>query len=439
MKSEIQRTVWFALLAAAVLPAQTRPLTILHTNDLHARFSPLDNRQGGFAYLATALRDARRDCKACILLNAGDMAQGSPVSTIFHGLPIFEVANLLHIDAATLGNHDFDYGWMQTRKFMATANYPVVSANMVDEKGETFTRHRSVMLKVNGLRVAVIGGMTEDLKTLSTPTLLGQWHAGPLLEAVRQEARRVRQDADLVVLLAHVTSNEERALLHEIPEVNVIVTGHIHSGLKEEVVEDHRLLVRVRGDAAELGRLDLEVNAKAKAIESWKWSRITIDSTKLQPAPDVAAAVKKWEDEVARRVDEPLAVSRHPFDKAGVRRLMERAMREQTGAQFAFVNAGGVRDVLPEGQLKVRHIWNIMPFDNVVVFGTFKGKDLPKAVVGDRQVEPEREYTLAVTDFTAANQGAPSQLQSTGLQFPNQGPLLRDLLVDWFRKQQTLD
>src|SRR5205814_1281222 len=142
---------------------EIRTLTILHTNDLHARLMPLENQHGGFAYLASVIRRERANCTDCILLNAGDVAQGTPVSTIFHGLPVFEIANLLGFDAATLGNHDFDYGWMQARKFIDVAKYPIVSANIVGAKGELFTRKPYVILQVNGLRVAVIGAMTDDL------------------------------------------------------------------------------------------------------------------------------------------------------------------------------------------------------------------------------------------------------------------------------------
>src|SRR5438309_12084130 len=127
------------LLIGSPLAAEIRTLTILHTNDLHSRLMPLENKRGGFAYLAGLIRRERANCKDCILLNAGDVAQGTPVSTIFHGLPVFEVANLLGIDAATLGNHDFDYGWMQARKFVSVAKYPMVSANVVGAKGELFT------------------------------------------------------------------------------------------------------------------------------------------------------------------------------------------------------------------------------------------------------------------------------------------------------------
>jgi 5'-nucleotidase / UDP-sugar diphosphatase len=421
------------------LAAEIRSLTILHTNDLHARLSPLENHNGGFAYLAAAIRHERAGCRDCILLNAGDLVQGTPVSTIFHGLPVYELGNLFGFDVSTLGNHDFDYGWPQVRKFLQTANYPIVSANLVNREGQLFTPKPYVILTVNGLRVAVIGAMTDTLATLSVPTLLEDWHTVPVVAAVRKYAAELRGQSDLVVLLAHIDAEEEKAFLDSVPEIPVMVTGHIHRGMEQAMSRDGRVLVRVKGYGEELGRLELRVDTEKKAPVSWTWKRIPIDSTRIEPAPDMLAQVKHWESEVNARVDRPLAVSTHPFTKPEVRALIERAICEETGADFAFMNLGGVRDVVPQGQLLVRHIWDIMPFDNRVVVGTFKGRDLPVAVLRGRTVDPDREYTLAVSDFTAANQGTAENLRVTGLKFPNDVGLMRDLLIDWFRKKKTIE
>jgi 2',3'-cyclic-nucleotide 2'-phosphodiesterase (5'-nucleotidase family) len=427
-----------ALLACAPLAAEIRSLTILHTNDLHARLSPLEDRRGGFAYYATAIRRERANCSDCILLFAGDLVQGSPVSTIFHGLPVYEIANLFGFDAATLGNHEFDYGWMQVRKFIQTANYPMVSSNVVGAGGQLFTQPY-VILTVNKLRVAVIGAMTDTLHDLSQPQFLGEWHTLPVVATARKYAAELRAKSDLVVLLGHITGNEEMQFLNTAPEIPVLVTGHLHNGLSQAMSRDGRVLVRVKAYGAELGRLELQVDTEKKAPVSWTWKRIPVDSTRIEPAADVAREVKHWEDEVASRVDQPLAVSKRQFTKAEVKRLIERAMRDQTGADFAFMNQGGVRDIVPQGQLTVRNIWDIMPFDDTVVVGTFKGRELPPVVLGDRHVDPGREYTLAVTDFTAENQGAAENLRTTGLKFPHDVGLLRDLLVDWFRKQKAIE
>lgn len=221
-----------ALLACATLAAEVRTLTILHLNDLHAHISP-ENGRGGFAYLAAVIRRERANCADCILLNAGDLVQGSPVSTIFRGAPVYALANLLGFDAAVLGNHEFDYGWAQARNFVEMAKYPIVTANVVNAQGKTLTPKPYVILRVNGLRVAVIGGMTDTLNTLSTPKLLGEWRTTPVVAAVRQWAIELRRQSDLIVLVAHIDGREETEILNSVPEIPVLVTGHIHTGLPE--------------------------------------------------------------------------------------------------------------------------------------------------------------------------------------------------------------
>jgi 2',3'-cyclic-nucleotide 2'-phosphodiesterase (5'-nucleotidase family) len=437
MPRNIRRLPALLLLACAALTGEVRTLTILHLNDLHAHTTP-ENGHGGFAYLATVIQHERANCADCILLNAGDLVQGSPVSTIFHGEPIFQLANLLGFSAACLGNHDFDYGWAQAAAFTKMANYPIVTANLVDAAGQLITPAPYVILHVNGLRVAVIGGMTESLHTLSTAKLLGEWHTIPLVETVRKYARELRGQSDLVVLLAHITGDEESAILNSVPEIPVSVTGHIHSGMSEALSHDDRVLVRVKSYTEELGRLELKVDTEKKAPVSWTWKRIPVDS-KVEPDPAMARQVKYWEDKVAAQVDRPLATSTRAFNKAEVKRLIEQAVREQTHSDFAWMNLGGIRDTLPQGQLLDRNIWNIMPFDNDVVIGTFKGRDLPKVVIGDRHIDPDRDYTLAVSDYTAANQGTPENLRSTGLQFPVNAGLMRDILIAWFRNKKIIE
>ena len=400
---------------------------------------PLDNGDGGFAYLAATIRRERAHCIDCIVLNAGDLVQGTPVSTIFRGLPIYELGNLFGFDVATLGNHEFDYGWEQARKFIETAKYPVVSANVVGAHNELFAPKPYVIVNVNKLRVAVIGAETNDLSNLEIPKLLGPLHTLPVVATLRKYAAKLRPESDLIVLLAHITSEEERQVLEYATDSPVTVSGHLHRGLQQPMSRDGRVLVRVKGYAEELGRLQLKIDTEKKAPIEWEWKAIPVNSKSIEPATDMARAVKHWEGEVSARVDQPLAISRRAFDRHEVKRLIEQAMRDETGADFAFMNYGGVRDVLPKGQLLVRHIWDVMPFDNDVLIGTFKGREIPAAVLQDAKVDPDRDYTLAVSDFTAENQRGRDSLQTSGLKFPRDAGLLRDMLIDWFRKKQVIE
>ncbi|HXJ39719.1 MAG TPA: metallophosphoesterase, partial [Bryobacteraceae bacterium] len=97
----VKRLALLILLLANLVPAEIRTLTILHVNDFHARLLPMENHHGGAAYLAAAIQRERKDCTDCILLNAGDLVQGTPVSTIFKGAPIYDIGNLFGFDAAT--------------------------------------------------------------------------------------------------------------------------------------------------------------------------------------------------------------------------------------------------------------------------------------------------------------------------------------------------
>ncbi|HWB96262.1 MAG TPA: bifunctional UDP-sugar hydrolase/5'-nucleotidase [Bryobacteraceae bacterium] len=440
MMSRTRRCFLLACLLSGLFAAQAavRSLTILHVNDLHARLLPDPDHRGGFAYLVSAIRQEEKGCRSCLLLNAGDLVQGTPVSTIFQGLPVYEIGNLFHFDVSTLGNHEFDYGWEMVPKFLAKARFPVVSANLTDASGRLIAGRPYLFRKVNGIRVAVIGLVMEDLARLTTPDKMGPWRAQPVIETLRKYVAEVREQSDLIVALAHVNDREAEQILHQVPEVAVVVSGHNHTGLKAAQEIERRVNVRVDGYGRELGRLDLRVNVGERRLESWIWKRIPVNTSAFAPAADMAAQVAHWEAQVSQRVDVPIGESRREIAGPELRSMLEQAMAAEVGADFGFLNAGGVRDKIPQGRLLARHIWNLMPFDDRVMVGKFRGSELPDVVKEGRQIDPNRTYRLAVTDFTAANQGERSQLRAHGMQFPESGPLLRDLLIAWIRKKQVL-
>jgi 2',3'-cyclic-nucleotide 2'-phosphodiesterase (5'-nucleotidase family) len=429
----------FALLVAISAMAEIRPLTVLHTNDLHARLTPLENGNGGFASFAATVRREREGCPHCILVSGGDLVQGSPVSTIFRGLPVFQIANLFGFDAATLGNHDFDYGWRVTQQYLQKASYPIVSANIVDSRGRLFTGRGYTVVKAGDLRVAVIGAMTADLPQLTKAEVRGPWRAAPVIGEVRKQLLKALAEADAVIVAGHLNPAEEQAVLEELPEVAAVISGHSHNGLREPLRRGERLMVRVRSYGEQLGRLEMQIDTARKTPVESRWRIIPVNAKDTAPAADVARMVRRWENEVAKVVDVPIGTARRELSRMEVKLLIERAMRDMLGAEFALMNRGGVRDILPKGTILARHVWNIMPFDNKAVLGKFPGERLPKHVVGERKIDPEREYTLAVTDFTAERQEDPEGLGGGGFMFAKDGPLLRDLLIAWVKKQKVID
>jgi len=429
------------LLVALAAPAQdVRPLTILHSNDLHAHLLPDDHGMGGFAYLATAVREERARSVASLYLNAGDLVQGTPVSTLYQGLPIYQIANHLGFDVSTLGNHEFDYGWRRIQDFIKAAKFPIVSANIVNESGALLAGKPYMIKTAGGIRVAVIGVLLGDLVgNLATPDKVGPWRVLPVVETVRKYAAELHDKSDLIVVLGHIHDAEADAILQQVPDVSIAIVGHSHREYPKLHNFDGRVGALVTSYGVELGRLDLLVDMTAHKLKSVEWKIIPVDSKKFAPDVLVAREVAQWEAKVSKVVDVPIAEARRRFEKRDLQVMIERAMAEETGSDLAWVNLGNVRDVIPAGAVLARTVWNILPFDNAVVIGKFKGSRLPAKVREGHSIDPDREYTLATTDFTAANQASSDQLGVSGLDFPRTAAMQRDMVIDWIKKKKILD
>ncbi len=421
------------LLAIGLLvpTAGAETLTLLHLNDLHARLLPDDDGLGGFAHVATAIARERDNAERSIVLHAGDMVQGSPVSTLFSGTPVYEVANGLGIDAHCLGNHEFDYGWEQIEKFRAASAAPILAANVTDQDGLHLVQPYQ-LLDAGGLSVAVIGALTEHLPRLIKPSQAGRWRAAPLVESIRSAVAQVQSRADLIVVLGHLFDYEDERVLRQVPEVDVVVSGHDHGGLNRELVIDGRIAVKLRPYGRELGRLDLTLDAASGTVVAHEWRRIPIRSDIFPADPRVAERVSHWESKVSDLVDVPVGRCSRNLGRTATKALIETALRERTGAELAYMNRGGVRDSLVAGTINARHIWNILPFDNELVEATVLGRDLPAGLDVSEEIVPDRRYRFVTNDYVAGLE------EYRRLPFRKVGVTLRDAFLDWVKQRGTV-
>lgn len=434
------RFLLFLLLAAAALAQDVRKLTILHSNDLHARLLPDSNNRGGFAHLATAVRRERQGCTGCLYVHAGDLVQGTPVSTLFKGTPVYEIANKLKFTASTLGNHEFDYGYGQIPTFLRKAKFPIVSANVTNASGQLMTARPYLVRKVNGVRVAIIGGVMSDLVTgFLKPADAGPYRALPLVETMARYAREVRPKVDVVIVLGHIHQNEGSEIIRNVPEVNVVVEGHNHGGRQELEAVDNRVAVGCQGYGRDLCKLELEVDRRQKKLVSWKWSKIPIEAKSIPPARDVQKQIDKWEKKVSEKVDVPIGEARREFSSRDFRPMIEQAMLSEMKADFAYMNAGGVRDRLPKGTILARHIWNIMPFDNRMMTARVKGAQVPEPLRNGKPVTPDRDYVIALPDFVATNPATSKALGIQSITFEDTDLYLRDVIIEWVRKKKVIE
>jgi len=417
-------------------------LTILHVNDLHARLLPDSRGAGGFAYLATVLEREREAAPAHLTLHAGDMVQGTPVSTLFEGVPIFEVADLLGLDVHCLGNHEFDYGWERIPEYVEVSSFATVSANLTDAAGNTLVPPY-VVRQVGELRVAVVGAITEDLLDVLQSSSLGPWRSAPLVATLAPVVKAAAAEADMVVVLGHLSDGEAEVILEALPQVAVIVQGHPHRAWDAALEIDGRIAVNASGYGRDVGRLRLRYDPGTRRILEYDWEVVPVVAANVRPDPAVERLIAEWESRAADLVDVPIGRATSVIEGEELKALIETVMRDGTGAELAHMNRGGIRDILPEGELLARHVWNATPFGNTVVTTEISGRRLiemhetvlqREPIAGYASLDPDRQYRLVTIDFRAG------QWRDRGvdLQWTDTGVLLRDMIIAWIAARESV-
>ena len=202
---------------------------------------------GGAAYLAAMIEaEKTRNPRGVILLSAGDMFQGTPISDVFQGRPVLEMMNGLHFDAMTLGNHEFDWGRTALAGIIESAAFPVLSANIVDRAGNYLPGVRPyIIVERKGVKIAVIGLTTPETpyatKAENVKDLTFLDPAG-VLPGLLAEVRR--KGARLIVLLTHLGLDEDKRLAAAVKGIDVIVGGHSHTVVTDPVTVGRTIIVQ---------------------------------------------------------------------------------------------------------------------------------------------------------------------------------------------------
>lgn len=175
----------FVLLGCShsVKPTGPTELIILHTNDIHGKFTETpatwvegEPPIGGFSNLSVFVATERARTPNVLLLDAGDLMTGNPICDYDYegvkGGAMMAFMNMLQYDAMCVGNHEFDHGLEELDGLLSLARFPVLSANTYTPDGDLTAPARHVIVKRGGLRVGVIGLLTEDLYGVAAPSKL---------------------------------------------------------------------------------------------------------------------------------------------------------------------------------------------------------------------------------------------------------------------------
>ncbi len=390
-----------ALARLAVAPGDTAlRITLLETTDIHGALLPTakdrDGRPWGSAPVMAAWERKLRDRAHgnAVLLDGGDMMQGSPVSTLVRGRSVIEVMNAARYDAAACGNHEFDWSIDTLSARIRQASFPVLACNIFEkDSGKRPAWITPYTLVRRGrVTVGIVGAATPDTPLVTVPKNVASLRFDDPTALINAYADTCRaRGADVVVALMHIGGEairEGRAPRGPIYEmapqlrVDALFGGHTHQFITTTVAGKPVMVAGSHGRA--VAEVDLVVNRVARSVRvtGQTLHRTYADSVSVGPADQIAAIVDRYNATVGPLMARVLGRAGGAFarDTPAMGNFVADVMKAAAGTQFAFTNSGGLRADLDSGAVALGEIHEIMPFDNALVTCTLTGAQVKRVI-----------------------------------------------------------
>ena len=435
IKSTLAISAAIALIGCAGVPAggpqkdKTYQLTILHTNDHHGRFWQNGDGEYGMAARKTLIDQIRKEVAAkgghSLLLDGGDVNTGVPESDLQDAVPDFKGMNMLGYDAMAVGNHEFDKPLSTLRMQRKLAKFPMLAANIYEGDKRMFEPYK--VFAFDGLRVGVMGLTTEDTKKMVSPDNVKNIQFRSVVDEARKVVPELRAKADVVIAATHMghyananhgtNAPGDVTMARAVNGIDLVVGGHTQNPacMKAENVVDTAYvpgaecrpdrqngawIVQAHEWGKYVGRADFEYrNGEFKLV---KYALIPVNLMKSVKAADgktskvpytvaiaedkeMLAMLKPYQDFGQQKLLVEIGATdgRLEGDRAVVRAkpasmavLIGRALMERTKADFAVVNAGGVRDSLVAGKLTYKDVLKVQPFGNTTAVVDLTGREV---------------------------------------------------------------
>lgn len=447
---EVRLPVLLLLLVLAAWAGEPARLIVLHTNDLHGQLEPLPpspirsvlrgQPAGGLAHLVSIVQAARReaaDTKASILLlDGGDIFQGTPIGNETRGEAVVEAMNAAAYDAGALGNHEFDYGFKNMLRLVERAKFPILAANM---SGTSKVRPYVLFAPPKvPCRIAVIGVITPGTPQVTTPGATRGLKFSDPVPVVRELMKEV--EADIFIVVSHLGRDDELRLASEVKGLALILGGHSHTPYVQKVGDT--LLLQTEGQGVTLGRVDLDIDPDGWKVVRAEGKLLPVDPKATEADPKVQDVIARYEKGLDARLKEvvghlvaPLRRSRE-LESSSAGNWIADVLRKKGKADVGFMNKGGIRCDLEKGPVTASDLYRLMPFNDEVMSMDLTGAELREILerhfaagrfpglewsglfveveregnvvrivaveVGGKPVEEARTYRVATNSFLAA-------------------------------------
>src|ERR1043166_1882968 len=442
---------------AAGLNSDTVCVSILHTTDIHGHILPTSDYDGtpdcgGLARCVTQIRRWRRQNRNSILIDVGDVYQGTEVSLRNKGELMIDLFNYLGYDAWVVGNHEFDWGIEPFHHALQKSAMAVLAANTVlegkpagefDDVNHPLAKIRPFILKeIAGIKLAIIGittpGMSFWLPREFTRGIDFQQPVEPVRRAI---ARAKSEGADAIVLTGHMGlkprtggddfANSVTALTSEFPEAAVFIGGHTHQAIPSRLTNGV-LFTQSDHFGIHVGRVDLLFDRNSKkllareAICELMDNRVHLDDVVMSRAKSQLAESDAALAQPIGELAQTLHAQGRPGQPSDIEKLVGAAIAESLLERNVVVD-GVMHGVFDEnadvfaGSKTVNDIWSIIPYENYIVTAELTSDEI-KAAMEEVFASHERRNLLG---FAVKLQGRGVDHRITSVTLQDGRPLER--------------
>ena len=393
--------------------ADETELVILSVNDMHANIDL-------FPKFATMIDSLRVIYPNMLLFSAGDNRTGNPVNDQYDPVnyPVITLMNEVGFDLCTVGNHEWDGDVINFQNDIERARFPFLCANVFVPKAVNLDIKPFVTMEHQGVKMAVIGMIEvrhDGIPGAHPDKLKAVSFKRP--EVVLPDYKYLRNENDVVILLSHCGFEDDMELAQANPWLDAIIGGHSHT-LIEKPSETNGVLITQSGSHLKNATL---VKLRVKGHKVVHKEAIVLDVNKVRKEkPEIKKLVNEFND--APALNEPIAIAKSKFEtpeELGC--MMTDAIREVSGADFAFQNTGGVRVThLKKGPITVKDVYSIDPFNNEVVVYQMTGAQVKKYILNSYRKNGGYPSYVSGMTYSVSDDGKTVWVNMKGEEFSTQ-------------------
>lgn len=425
-------------------------VNLVAANDIHGRLVTGDGEYG-LDVLSSKFNDLERKYGDFIKIANGDIFQGKFESNVMYGKPMVDCMNEMNFDAMVIGNHEFDWGidkiaaYNDGNEKNGEADFPFLSCNIVYKDSNKLLDwvEPYTILENNGNKVGLIGAIGSKLTSTINGNMVKDYNFLDVPSQVGMYAEEIRSkhNVDYIVLALHDHDENVLAKLGNLKgnkKLNAIFTAHTHKR-EETVVGGNIPVLQGGGNNKYVSVIRLKGESYSKTIESIGG---------YSSDPEIKSIIDSYvEGEIEQKGNEVLGYNNGYKSSAVMAELLATVMKEKFNADVGITNTA--RTSLDSGDILMKEMYEVFPFDNMIIKATISGKMLKSFVnyaysmyydddFSLYNIEDSKTYTIAIIDYVYDNERFTSFFDSNPEIRVEQNIYMRDLMIDYIKEVKNI-